>query len=108
MIRATIARIAGSSRDASDRTEASTPSASMISAASRDCGFGPAWRNRAVDRSAALAPSRSRARRTAAPLLRPGEEVAHDRRPVVLRDERDQRLRQRACRRCRCRRPRAA
>ena len=46
MIRATIARIAGSSRDASERTDASTPSASMISAASRDCGFGPAWRNR--------------------------------------------------------------
>ena len=45
MIRATIARIAGSSRDASDRTDASTPSASMIRAASRDCGLGPAWRN---------------------------------------------------------------
>ena len=58
MIRATIARIAASSRDASERTDASTPSASMISAASRDCGLGPAWRNlRSSTAAAAFAPS---------------------------------------------------
>ena len=112
MIRATIARIAGSSRDASERTDASTPSASMRRAASRDCGFGPAWRKRrsstAVGR---LRPSHGRCRRTVRGrlLLRPRVEVAHDRRPVVLRDERDERLRQpRTGRRCRCRRRRAA
>ena len=84
MIRVTIARIAGSSREASDRTDASTPSASMSSAASRDCGLGPACRN--------LRSSTDRA--GPCQLLGPGVEVAHDRRPVVLRDERDQRLRQ--------------
>ena len=58
MIRATIARMAGSSRDASERTAASTPSASMISAASRVCGFGPAWLNfRGSTASAVLVPS---------------------------------------------------
>ena len=44
MIRETIARMAGSSREDSDRTDASTLSASMIRAASRDCGLGPACR----------------------------------------------------------------
>ncbi len=58
MIRVTIARIAGSSRDASERTDASTPSASMISAASRVCGLGPAWRKRRSSTpAAAFAPS---------------------------------------------------
>ena len=58
MIRATIARIAGSSRDASERTDASTESASMMIAASRDCGFGPPWRNlRTSTASAAFLPS---------------------------------------------------
>ena len=58
MIRVTMARIAGSSRDASERTDASTPSASMIRAASRVCGLGPAWRNlRSSTAAAALAPS---------------------------------------------------
>ena len=86
MIRVTIARIAGSSRDASERTDASTPSASMSSAASRDCGFGPACRNLRSSTTDA-GPCQ---------LLRPGVEVAHDRGPVVLRDEGDERLGQRA------------
>ena len=86
MIRLTIARIAGSSRAASERTDASTPSASMIRAASRDCGFGPGVAELAlVDGDAG-----------SGQLLRPGVEVAHDRRPVVLRDVGDERLRQ-AC-----------
>ena len=56
MIRATIARMAASSRDESERTDASTPSASMIRAASFDCGFGPACRKRrGSTASAALA-----------------------------------------------------
>ena len=57
-IRATIARIAASSREARDRTDASTESASMMIAASRDCGFGPPWRNlRMSTASAAFLPS---------------------------------------------------
>ena len=55
MIRATIARMAGSSREESDRTDASTPSASMMRAASRDWGFGPAWRKRRSSTAAAAA-----------------------------------------------------
>ena len=42
----TIARIAASSWLESDRTEASTLSASIRMAASRVCGLGPAWRKR--------------------------------------------------------------
>ena len=46
MIWLTMARMAGSSWLASERTEASTLSASMRMAASRVCGLGPAWRKR--------------------------------------------------------------
>ena len=64
-------------------------------AASRDCGLGPAWRKR---RSSTAAASRPRGVPGSAPaaaiasLLGLGVEVAHQRRAVVLRDERDERL----------------
>ena len=51
-------RIAASSLDESERTDASTESASMMIAASRTWGFGPPWRNfRMSTASAAFRPS---------------------------------------------------
>ena len=66
-------------------------------AASRDCGFGPGVaERRGVDgrRGLRALGGREAAVRLGRLLLRPGVEVAHERRPVVLRDERDERLRQ--------------
>ena len=86
MIRLTIARIAGSSRDV-ERADGR-----LDAVGEHDQGRLARLRLRAgvaeralVDGVAAAAPAR---------LLRPGVEVAHDRRPVVLRDVGDQRLRQ--------------